>query len=337
MNVQVLIDSLVQQVTVLIAQLATSGGVRAPVAHIANQVFVELARELEAQGVSRKVSADMFGMALRAYQRKLRRLTAEGHGREPTLWKALLDQIAAAGTLTRAQLLERAAREREDEALVRGVLRDLVDSGVLACSGQGDEARYRVLSEHELQKRALGAGADAGLDELLWALVYRTGPVQLDALGARLPLEREALAARLDALVASGRLERTHAGYAAYDFSVPLRAEVGWEAAVFDHLQAAVQTICQRLRSGPGVPGGQERAGGSTYTFDVWDGHPLASEVDASLARFRAAHTQLRERVDAYNRAHGRPQRYRQVVVYGGQNVTEREPLGRTRDDQEDD
>ena len=67
MNVQLLIDSVVQQVTVLIAQLATSGGARAPVAHIASQVFVDLAHELEAQGLSRKVSADMFGMALRAY------------------------------------------------------------------------------------------------------------------------------------------------------------------------------------------------------------------------------------------------------------------------------
>ena len=47
MNISVLIDSIVRQVTVLIAQLATAGGVRAPVAHIANQVFVQLARELE--------------------------------------------------------------------------------------------------------------------------------------------------------------------------------------------------------------------------------------------------------------------------------------------------
>ncbi len=66
MNAQVLIDSIVRQVTVLIAQLATSGGIRAPLSHVANQVFLDLARELEEQGVSRKVSADMFGMALRA-------------------------------------------------------------------------------------------------------------------------------------------------------------------------------------------------------------------------------------------------------------------------------
>ena len=39
MNVQLLIDSIVRQTTVLVAQLATAGGVRAPLASVANQVF----------------------------------------------------------------------------------------------------------------------------------------------------------------------------------------------------------------------------------------------------------------------------------------------------------
>jgi len=47
MNVQLLIDSIVRQTTVLIAQLATAGGVRAPLSHVAGQVFVELSRALE--------------------------------------------------------------------------------------------------------------------------------------------------------------------------------------------------------------------------------------------------------------------------------------------------
>lgn len=74
MNVQLLIDEIVRQTTVLIAQLSTAAGLRAPLSHLADQVFVELARELDAQGVRRKVVADMFGMALRSYQMKLRRL-----------------------------------------------------------------------------------------------------------------------------------------------------------------------------------------------------------------------------------------------------------------------
>ena len=84
-----------------------------------------------------------------------------------------------------------------------------------------------------------------------------------------------------------------------------------------------MQAIAQRLQRGAHVPQGSELAGGSTYSFDVWDGHPLAAEVEGSLARFRVEQTRLRERVDAWNREHGRPPRYRQVVLYGGQCVLE--------------
>lgn len=70
-----LIDAIVQQTTLLIAQLSTAAGIRAPLARLADQVFLELSRELEAQGVTRKVAADMFGLALRSYQKKIQRLS----------------------------------------------------------------------------------------------------------------------------------------------------------------------------------------------------------------------------------------------------------------------
>src|SRR5678809_383281 len=103
MNVQLLIDSIVRQTTVLIAQLATSGGLRAPLSHVANQVFLDLAAELERQGVSRKVSADMFGLALRGYQRRIQRLTESSTDRGRSLWEAVLDYVSAGNVRTRAQ------------------------------------------------------------------------------------------------------------------------------------------------------------------------------------------------------------------------------------------
>lgn len=42
MNVQLLIDVIVRQTMVLIAELATSGGLRAPLAHVAGQAFLGL-------------------------------------------------------------------------------------------------------------------------------------------------------------------------------------------------------------------------------------------------------------------------------------------------------
>ena len=51
MNVKILIDAIVRQTTLLIAQLSTAAGIRAPLAHIADHVFLDLARELEQQGL----------------------------------------------------------------------------------------------------------------------------------------------------------------------------------------------------------------------------------------------------------------------------------------------
>ena len=42
MHVKLVIDSIVRQTTVLIAQIATTAGVRAPLAHVANQVFLAI-------------------------------------------------------------------------------------------------------------------------------------------------------------------------------------------------------------------------------------------------------------------------------------------------------
>jgi hypothetical protein len=52
-DLKLLIDGIVRQTTILIAQLSTSAGARAPLSHVADQVFVELAQEIEAQGVRR--------------------------------------------------------------------------------------------------------------------------------------------------------------------------------------------------------------------------------------------------------------------------------------------
>jgi hypothetical protein len=317
---QVLIDALIQQFTVLTAQIATSGGLRAPIAHIANQVFVELSRELQSQGVGRKVSADMFGMALRAYQRKLKRLSARADAAEQTLWGALLELLDR-GPLGREALLEHFASD--DQASVRAVLRDLCDAGLVSISGRGARALYA-----SAVRDAGGAEAERGLDELLWVSVHRGGPVTATALSDRLRLPSPMVAARLEALARAGRLERHDERYESHDFSVPLGSASGWEAAVLDHVQAVVQTISQRLQLGPVVPKGSESVGGSTFRFDVWEDHPLAGEVRASLSRFRAEHARLRDRVQAHNQAHGRPDRFEQVVVYAGQCSFERERVG---------
>src|SRR6187399_3307697 len=91
MNVKLLVDAIVRQTTVLIAQLSTTAGVRAPLAHLADQVFLTLSREIEAQGVKRSVAADMFGLALRSYQKKTQRASSSVTQQGKTLFEAILD------------------------------------------------------------------------------------------------------------------------------------------------------------------------------------------------------------------------------------------------------
>ncbi len=323
MNVQLLIDQVVRQTTVLIAQLATSGGTRAPVAHIANQVFVDLARELEGQGVSRKVSADMFGMALRAYQRKLQRLKESADQRDRSLWQMVLEHIGERGVISRGELLRRF--KREEPSVMRGVLRDLVESGLVFSSGSGMSAMYRATSEEELDRMRELPG-DEATDAFLWAVIYRLGPLSKKALlglGAR---DETSVGASLSRLIGEGRVrvERVADGeiYSAGEFYVAPDAEHGWEAAVFDHFQALVQTICARLRGDAPHP---EATGGSTYTLDVWPGHPLRDEALGTLARLRTSLGELRTRIEAHNASAGPTEEYEAVVVYAGQCVIERD------------
>ena len=93
MHVKLLIDEIVRQTTVLIAQLSTAAGIRAPLSHLADQVFMELARELEAQGVRRTVVADMFGLALRSYQLKFQRLS-EAPRPHTSLWQDIHRELS---------------------------------------------------------------------------------------------------------------------------------------------------------------------------------------------------------------------------------------------------
>ena len=321
MNTPLLIDSIVRQVTVLLAQLGTAGGLRAPMAHLANQVFLHLAQEIEAQGVSRKVSADMFGMALRAYVRKVGRLREGQSAPGVTLWQAVLDFIREQGLVLRSRVLERFSRD--PEPVLASVLHDLCESGLVFVLGSGSRVAYRAASEEELGLLAR-SGPQDGLEELIWALVLHEGPLSEADLARRVGRAEGELAAVLDALLADGRVDRRADGQlSARDLVIPLSVPSGWEAAVFDHFQAVVQTIVQRIERAvvdPAAP-----IGGSTYRFDIWPSHPLEQRVQAQLSEIRERLSELRRQVTEHNERAGLPAQYRQVALYVGQCQLDRE------------
>jgi len=312
MNIQILIDNIVRQTTVLIAQLATSGGVRAPLAQVADQVFLELTRELESQGISRKVSADMFGLALRSYRRRIQRVQASSTDRDRSLWEAILDFLNTKTLVPRTEVLRRF--RHDDETSVKGVLHDLCESGMLLKLGSGNDVAYRAATTDEL--RDLRAGDDRP-DELVWLMIYREGPLSVEDLSRLVSLPEPALGKCVSELLARGSIQVLNDGrYISKSIVVPVGASAGWEAALFDQFQALVKTMCARLREGPDPSGA---LGGSTFSYNVWPGHPFEEEVRGTLRGIRERCSQLRQRVQAYNAEHGLPERYERIVAYAGQ------------------
>jgi len=318
LNRHTLIDAIIRQTMVLIARLATAGGVRTPLAHIAGQVFLELSKELKAGQLGSKVIADMFGLTLRAYNAKLRRLEDGKTERGRSLWQAVLSFVGDRTAVSRRELFSRF--HYDDRLMVQGVVNDLVESGLLFRSGRGPTTLYRLVTLDDVDSSAVEVSE--GLLALLWSMVYRMGPLTLGQLQAELPTVPEhVLSQTLDQLVQQAKVRCHKEDELIYDSEeciIPLERNEGWEAAIFDHFQAMINVIAKRAE---GVAG-HDLIGGSTFHFDIHDLHPHEDEVLSLLKEIRTRVSALRKRVDEHNREHApadkRPYR---VVFYLGQNV----------------
>jgi hypothetical protein len=328
-----LIDAVVRQTVVLIAQLATAGGVRAPLAHVAERVFQELSRELERQGVARSVTADMFGMALRTYQRRTQRMESSVTERGRSLWEAVFAYVRDGDVVTRDEVIRRF--RRDDEVALRAVLRDLTDSGLVFASGTGRRAIYRATTEEEVGN--VGRRSDqASLEALVWSVVFREDPVTLARLSELVQVSAEEIQKSLDALLAEGRIERVESAgrtvYRSRALVLGLDDPAGWEASVLDHFTAVVRTIVRKLSMNQRATS-KDEVGGSTYHFTLYRGHPMQEEVLGELARFRERASALRRRLQRYNEEHGIRGEALEVTAYYGQCVLENEPANEGADE----
>ncbi|MDD9969633.1 MAG: hypothetical protein OXR73_25535 [Myxococcales bacterium] len=337
MDTRALIDGIVRQTTVLLAQLSTAAGIRAPLSHVADQVFYDLAREIESQGVRQKVVADMFGLALRTYQKKMRRLTASTTERNRTLWEAVVTFIADQGSATRSAIEERF--RRDDPADLAAVLKDLVDSGLAYRTGHASGAVYGVTSDKDRQVMD-AHGKQRGMVEFVWWAVFRHGPVSRDELSELLPYDDAEIERALAELLASGRAERVEqsAQYRAGVFLLPVDAEQGWEAAVLDHFQAVATAIAAKVNAGAMRASSSDAVGGATLVFDLCEGHPLREEVFGLLSHLRSHVGELWHRVEAHNAKHpiAVERRQRLSFYFGQAPLPEHAELSTGSDDDDD-
>jgi len=322
MNPQLLIDAIVRQTTVLIARLSTANGVRSPLSHIAHEVFVGLVRELESQGVGKKVIADMFGLALRSYRQKVQRVSESQTAPGVTLWGAVQSYLAERESASRSEVLDRF--KYDDPISVRGILNDLIESGLVLRIGRGDETRYRVATAEELDQLDGPGAAQPGeaAAALVWVQVYREGPVRRDRLAQLMSLPVHALDAAVARLVADGRIvveTRADGEYCLTDHClIPVGQAAGWEAAVVDHHRAVLNALAAKVTGGTHVSARNDELGGTTLTFDLWPGHPREAEVRRLLQATRDQAIPLWDDVTEYNREKTGEGAY-QVTFYFGQ------------------
>ncbi len=325
MNLQILIDAIVRQTMVMIARLSTVDGARSPLAHVADEVFMGLVRELENQRVGKKVIADMFGLALRSYQQKVQRLSESATTRGVTLWSAIHDFLSDRESASRAELLAHFADD--DEKVVRGILNDLVENGLVWRSGSGKETRYRVATAKEIEELGSAESLET-IAALVWVYVCRATPVRRDELTLLLPLPPALLDAAIDSLVADERIRleaRTDGVYCVTERClIPLGQTAGWEAALIDHHRAGLSGLVAKVVSGAHVARAADEVGGTTLCFNLWPGHPREAAVRALLATTRGQAIPLWNEVVEYNQEH-RPDKTYNVNFYCGQYLVDEE------------
>jgi len=339
MHTRVLIDQIMRQTTVLIAQLSTAAGIRAPLSHIADEVFLNLSSSIEEQGVSRKVAADMFGMALRTYQRRVQSLAESASVKERTLWEAVFEYISSAEEgRSREELLHRF--RWDEEASVKAVLHDLVNTHVVELSGERGEQRYTLLDS----PRRPGEERRDNLEAFLWVHIYLRGPQSAPVAAQQLKLSEAEVCEAIAQLVTQGRLTELSSKrlseaplYEAKRCWLPFDQAIGWEAAVYDHYQAMVKAIANKLNRIGAIASRHDKIGGATLSFNLYPGHPHEAEVLSLLERQRAELNELWARVVDANQLEPPAQfdESYKVTFYLGQNVEECSNAERSTDGHE--
>jgi hypothetical protein len=230
-----------------------------------------------------------------------------------SLWEALYQYVQYHEKATRDAILSRF--RNDDDAIVRAVLHDLTQSGLLAKHGRGVRTTYSVVTTPDVDQRKT-------LTALIQVALFHQGETDAPALAASLGAAEDAVTDALAQLVHDGRAEAVGAQrYRVATYLIPASDPAGFEAAILDHVQAFIGGLCHRLRRRGAQTPIDRAIGGSTYTFDVAPDNPTWDRVVGLLARQRAELSALRAEADAFEAARATPARTLRFHFYCGENV----------------
>ncbi len=216
----------------------------------------------------------MFGMALRSYQKKMRRLTESAAVGERTLWQAVLDLVEREQPTRRRARTLRARRRTRGRRCLEGSRAErprVRDGHRQPGAVRGDEpgARDKLSAESDLDSIA----------NLAWLALFRREAETEAELVTLLGVEPERVAPR-------GR--RAGRRRASEPQRRPARVEqpgaaggggAGLGARDPRSLRAVTVAIATKIQAGFGAAAASDKSGGSTFTFTVTPGHPHELEV----------------------------------------------------------
>jgi hypothetical protein len=263
----------------------------------------------------------MFGLALRSYQHKRQRLSESTTSPGKTLWEAVFEYLREHEVATRAEVLRRFTRD--DDAIVKSVLQDLVESGLVYKTGTRQGSVYRIAPDDDVKRIA---NSPRALEAALWFRIYREGPISRSALLDTAKAEAAEIDAALAELTDSGRVRITsgspEAKYNCHECAIPIGDEEAWAPNVVNHFQMVTSAICAKLANGKTRAQPDEELGGSSYSFNVWPGHPFEERARQLLSSTRKQVGALWDEIAAHNREQGLDGKaVSRVNFYFGQSV----------------
>jgi len=285
---------------------------------IADRFFSSIVAELEAQNIRQKVIADMFGIPLRSFQYRMSRLSRSRTDTGRLLWEVIFEYLQSESEVTLGQTLTRFYRE--DEATVRGLLGDLVDSGLADRTGRGPTSTYRLATSDQLDEYT-PARAERAREALVGITIFREGPISQPELVERINMTDLQVSAAISGLAERNQLGLSEKGgvtrYSLARFVMPIGASGSAEAAVYDHFQAVFETIATRVAPTEVPP--PKEIGGSTYSFDIWPGHAEEEPIKSLLSDVREKVSEIGARALAFESTNLRPHPFKRITFYVGQ------------------
>jgi hypothetical protein len=187
------------------------------------------------------------------------------------------------------------------------VLRDLTSSGLVFASGQGAATLYRPTTEDD-RKALLDAASLDSVVAMTWATIFHHPGIDLAGLCRLVAAEEQLLVQALGALRTEGRVVADDwdslRGLRAERFVVPVGAESGWEAAVFDHYRAVSNAIGAKLQRHALRSTRDDAIGGATLRFELSGDHVYRERVHGLLRETRARVNALWDEVNEHNARH---------------------------------